>query len=182
MANGQRQITAFHLAGDMSDLHSVVVPTASWSITALSDTKVMFYEHKDLRELVETYPGLPWRSGGTPSPTPPAWSNGSAIWGERMRRRESRTSSAKWGCAWSRPGPGTRRDFDFPITQEQLADAAGLTPVHTNRVIQELRGRNLLTFRSGKVEILDWDALTDEAEFDPGYLILRWPGEPEHAD
>ena len=178
MANGQRQITAFHLPGDMCDLHSVVVPTASWSITALSNVTVAFFEHKRLRELVESHPGIAiafWRD---------TVADGShlAKWVGNLGRKNAAARVAhilcEMGMRMESAGLGTRRSFDFPITQEQLADAAGLTSVHINRVLQDLRGRNLLTFRGGKVDILDWDGLAHEAEFDPNYLILRWPGEP----
>jgi CRP-like cAMP-binding protein len=181
MANGKRQITALHLPGDMCDLHSVVVPTASWSITALSDVTVMQVEHKKLRELVESYPGIAmafWRD---------AVADGSHLvkWVGNLGRKGAAARVAhifcEIGMRMESAGLGERRSFNFPVTQEQLADAAGLTSVHTNRVLQELRGRNLLTFRAGKVEILDWDAFAREAEFDPAYLILRWPGEPEKS-
>lgn len=182
MANGQRQITAFHIAGDMSDLHSVVVPTASWSITALSDVSVQFYDHKDLRELVDNHPAIAkafWRD---------SVAEGSCLakWVGNLGRKNAPARVAHLFCEvglrMEAAALGDRRSFAFPVTQEQLADAAGLTSVHTNRVLQELRGRNLLTFRARKAEILDWDGLAQEAEFDPGYLILRWPGEPEQPD
>ena len=60
--------------------------------------------------------------------------------------------------------------FDFPITQEQLADATGLTPVHTNRTIQALRKEGLISWTSGTLTIIDWDALAQAGDFSERYL------------
>ena len=65
--------------------------------------------------------------------------------------------------------------FRFPVTQIDLAEAAGITPVHLNRVLRSLRERGLMTFRSGDVHILDSDALRTLADFDPGYLFGGGP-------
>src|SRR3954469_523591 len=56
MRNGQRQTTAFYIAGDMCDLHSVVAPTAAWGLAALSAATILHVPHSELRELVLTYP------------------------------------------------------------------------------------------------------------------------------
>jgi hypothetical protein len=72
-------------------------------------------------------------------------------------------------------GLGTRTAFDLMTTQEQLGEATGLTSVHVNRTLQEIRGESLLSFRQGRVEIPNWDALVATAEFDPAYLMLEGP-------
>ena len=54
--------------------------------------------------------------------------------------------------------------FDFPLTQEQIADATGLTAVHTNRTLQRLRKAGLINLSSSKLTILDWDALAETGE------------------
>jgi CRP-like cAMP-binding protein len=60
-----------------------------------------------------------------------------------------------------------------PLTQEQLSDALGLSLVHTNRSLQELREQGLIAFDGRRLTILDWPRLSDMAEFDPTYLHLR---------
>jgi CRP-like cAMP-binding protein len=60
--------------------------------------------------------------------------------------------------------------FPFAITQTQLADATGLTPVHVNRVLKSLREENLAEVSSGAVRISSFDALADFGDFDAGYL------------
>lgn len=60
----------------------------------------------------------------------------------------------------------------MPLSQEELADALGASPVHTNRVLQDLRGRGLLSWSARRVEVLDLAGLQRLAEFDPVYLNL----------
>jgi len=61
----------------------------------------------------------------------------------------------------------------MPITQAELADATGLSTVHVNRTMQELRGDGLIKTENGSVIIQDWDGLREAAEFDSTYLHIR---------
>jgi CRP-like cAMP-binding protein len=70
-------------------------------------------------------------------------------------------------------GLAGERRFDFPISQSGLADVLGLSPVHMNRTLQELRAGGLIEFQQGSVSILAWDRLLALAQFDPRYLHLR---------
>jgi CRP-like cAMP-binding protein len=63
--------------------------------------------------------------------------------------------------------------FRLPITQLDLADATGLTSVHVNRMLRQLRGDGLMTFRNAVVEIHDLPGLERVAEFDRSYLFLN---------
>ena len=60
--------------------------------------------------------------------------------------------------------------FDFPVTQEQLADATGLTSVHTNRTLQALRRDGLIQLTGKSLSVLDWDRLCEVGDFDELYL------------
>lgn len=62
--------------------------------------------------------------------------------------------------------------FSFPFTQSDLADALGLTAIHTNRVLRDLREDGLLIFRGAAVQLLDLEALYGMTQFDEGYLAL----------
>src|SRR5690606_20024995 len=63
--------------------------------------------------------------------------------------------------------------FALPLTQSELADALGLSTVHVNRTLQELRRKGLIVFQGGVVEILDFKALAEQGLFSPAYLHLR---------
>ena len=60
----------------------------------------------------------------------------------------------------------------MPLTQAEIGDALGLSAVHVNRVLQELRGAGLIVLNNGSLKIQDWKALKATGEFDPTYLHL----------
>lgn len=69
-----------------------------------------------------------------------------------------------------RVGAVASNGYACPLTQYDLADALGLTPIHVNRMLRELRERRLLEFRHGHVRVLDREGLTKFAEFDDSYV------------
>lgn len=173
MRNGQRQITAFHIPGDMCDLHSVVAPTAAWGISALSACTILQVPHASLCAVIDRYPKLSlvfWRDGTADSSV-------LAKWLGNLGRQNARARLAhmlcELGVRMEIAGLGSRHSFEMAISQEQLADATGLTPVHVNRSLQRLRGEGLIGAQSHRFEILEWDRLVAAAEFDPAYLLLR---------
>jgi CRP-like cAMP-binding protein len=175
MLDGERQVTSFYIAGDMCDLHSVVAPRASWSITALSPVTTVLVPHGELRELCIRYPGLAvafWRDGTA---------DGSifAKWVGNLGRKNARARIGHIFCEMGMRSEaaqlGIRTSYDLALTQNQLADAAGLTPVHVNRTLQEMKREGLLQFLNGHVTIPEWQALALLAEFDPSYLLLEGP-------
>ena len=172
MVDGQRQVTSFYIAGDMCDLHSVVVPKASWSITAICDCTVLRVPHSQLRDLCLEYPAVSmafWRDGTVDASI-------FAKWVGNLGRKNSKARIAhlicEMGTRIEAAGLGTREAFELPLTQQQLADATGMTSVHVNRMLQELRGDGLLAFSNGHIEIENWETLAGVAEFDPVYLLL----------
>jgi DNA-binding transcriptional regulator LsrR (DeoR family) len=62
--------------------------------------------------------------------------------------------------------------FDFPLTQEELADTLGVSTVHVNRMLQDMRAAGLITLAGKRLAIHDVDGLNRMAEFDPNYLHL----------
>ena len=176
MRSGHRQTTALHLAGEMCDLHSVVQPKASWSITALTDATVFFVPHKGLWDAALRHPNLAvafWRDGMAQAAILAKWignlgrKNATARVAHLICEMGLRSESAKLG---------SRTNFELPMTQEQLADAAGITAVHVNRTLQLLRKDAGLTFKRPRVVVEDWSHLAGVAEFDPDFLQLRTGG------
>jgi CRP-like cAMP-binding protein len=60
--------------------------------------------------------------------------------------------------------------FKLPVTQAELADALGLSAVHVNRVVQDLRRSGLITWSSSVVTILKWEEFKARGLFDAAYL------------
>ena len=95
-------------------------------------------------------------------------------WVVNVGRRDARTRIAHLLCEIAARlralGTGDGTVFDFPLTQEQIADCTGLTAVHTNRTLQTLRRDGLIGLSSGKLTVLDWDALCEVGDFNERYL------------
>jgi CRP-like cAMP-binding protein len=175
MLNGERQITSFYIPGDMCDLHSVVMPKTSWSITAISPATVLRVPHRRLRDLCIHYPAISlafWRDGTVDASIFAKWVGNL---GRKNAKARISHVMCEMGLRMEAASLGTRTSYDLPMTQEQFGEATGLTTVHVNRTLQEIRGAGLLAFRNGRVEINDWESLAETAEFDPSFLMLDEP-------
>lgn len=175
MRDGKRQIAAFHIPGDMCDLHSVVAPTAGWGISALSPSTVLFLSHAELRKLAIAYPNVAlsfWRDGTADASV-------LAKWVGNLGRQDARSRLAhllcEMGVRLELAGLGTRTSFVLDATQEQLADALGLTAVHVYRTMQALRREGLLATHGRTIDVVDWQCFAEAADFDPAYLLLGLP-------
>jgi CRP-like cAMP-binding protein len=173
MADGSRQITALHVAGDFVDLHAFLLKTMDHGIVALSACTIGFADHGDLKLVTERHPHL----------TRLFWLEtliDGAIhreWIVAMGRRSKKSHLAHLVCElFVRLRAVGRTDgssFHLPLSQSELADVLGLSVVHMNRVLQGLRREKLVAWVNHTVTILDWDRLQEMAEFDPTYLSLR---------
>ncbi|RAK58057.1 Crp/Fnr family transcriptional regulator [Phenylobacterium deserti] len=167
-ANGERQITALHIAGDMADLNSVVEPRATSALQALSTTTILQVPHRPIREMTARYPALAeafWRDCMVDAAV-------LAQWVVNLGRRSAAARIAHLLCETAtrcRQGDDKQAlRFDFPLTQAQLADATGLTSIHVNRTLKTLSGTVAVAQKS--VDILDWDALAARGDFNRTYL------------
>ncbi|MBA2779174.1 Crp/Fnr family transcriptional regulator [Billgrantia kenyensis] len=170
---GKRQIMALHLPGDIPDLQSLHLAVMDNSIATISPCTVGFIQHADLRRICECYPRLAsalWRETLVDAALMREWLL-------NIGQRDSFTRTAHLLCELQMRlravalinGPA----FDLPITQEQMADAVGISTVHMNRVFQALRARSLIKRCKSEVTILDWQELQEAGEFEPHYLHLR---------
>ena len=169
---GLRQIIALHLAGDMANLNSVVVPEASEALQALSEVTIVQVPHADLRDIADCYPALAaafWRESAVRNAI-------AAQWTVNLGRRNAASRMAHLYCEIGcRENGGDGYDglsFGFPATQANLADMLGLTPVHVNRTLQQLREQRLIQHSRRIVTIMDWHGLANLGEFDSAYLQL----------
>ena len=169
-AEGKRQITAMHLPGDMADLHSVVQPRAPSALQALSIATILKVPHVDLRAAAARHPAIAealWRDCMVDASI-------LAQWVLNVGRRDARERIAHLLCevavrVHAAPSP-SEVVFPFAVTQQQLADATGLTSVHVNRTLQAMRREGLVEVCGRTARIPDWNALVAAGEFDPAYL------------
>lgn len=169
---GRRQILAIHVPGDFVDLHSYPLKRLEHSVAALTDVKVAFFPHGAIRALTErsaTLTELLWRSTLIDAAI-------NREWIVSIGARSAVVRLAHLFCEMyvrlERIGMTSGTTFALPLTQVDLSDATGLTAVHANRMLRQLREQELVNFRQGTVEILDWNALRRFADFDPAYLFF----------
>jgi CRP-like cAMP-binding protein len=175
LPDGKRQILALHTPGDVPDLLSLFLHRLDHNLAASVPSQAGFIPHEALRALMRRFPTvteLLWRDTLVDA----------AIfreWIVAMGRRPARSHMAHLLCeVFTRlRAVGLTQDHacSLPLTQEELGDACGLSTVHVNRTLQELRGDGLIEFHHGRLTILDWARLQEVAEFDPAYLHLRQP-------
>lgn len=178
LPDGERQILSFHVPGDVPDLQSLFLQTMDHSLGTITPNKVGFVPHEALRELFRRQPGLAgrfWRETLIDA----------AIFREWIANVGSRDAYARIGhliCEFymrlKAVGLTQGSTFDFPITQTEIADATGLSTVHVNRSIQQLRADGLVTLERGVCTIPNLKALKQAGMFDARYLHFS---EPEAA-
>jgi len=173
LADGSRQITALHVAGDFVDLHAFLLKTMDHGIVALSPCTVAFAEHSDLKIVTESAPHLSrllWLDTLVDGAIHREWI-------VAMGRRSKKSHLAHLICELfvRLEGVNLTNDMSFllPLSQSEMADVIGLSVVHMNRVIQALRREKLISWTNHVVTILNWQRLQEVAEFDPTYLSMH---------
>ena len=167
---GERQLTALHIPGDLADLHSAVRPIGVGGLVALSDTTILSIHHDAIRSVASTYPAIAeafWRD---------CMVDMAALlnWTVTLGRGDAAARLAHIFCEMALRYAKTSEPlliYQFPVTQQHLADLTGLTSVHVNRSLRLLRETGLVSFTRGVVEIADWQRLARAGDFDPIYLV-----------
>ncbi|MET4666854.1 CRP-like cAMP-binding protein [Sphingomonas sp. PvP056] len=171
-STGARQIVSLQIPGDFVDLQNPWFEEADHNVQALTRAQVVDIDAGALRTLVADRPAVAaalWRMSLI----------GSSIlreWIVNIGRRDAHTRVGHLLCEFSLRRevagiPSTRADH-LPMTQEQLGDTVGLTPVHVNRVLKALAQRGLIERDRRQIRIVDWAGLRDASDFNPRYLHL----------
>jgi CRP-like cAMP-binding protein len=172
VADGSRQLTALHVPGDFVDLHALMLKLMDHSVVALTRVEAAFVPHRSLLSVAEAAPHLGrmfWLSTVIDGAIERAWVT-------CLGRRATTAHVAHLFCELfarlEAVGLTRGNSFDFPVTQVDLADMTGMSHVHMNRTVQELRASGLITWQRKVLTILDIERLQAFADFDPLYLNL----------
>jgi CRP-like cAMP-binding protein len=168
--DGARQIMSIHMAGDMVDLQNSFLDVSDHNVQTLTRAEVAFIPRLAIREVAVKFPAV-----------------GRAMWTDTLidasifrewvmnvGRRDALSRIAHLLCEFAMrleaAGLAEANSYELPMTQEQLADAVGLTPVHVNRVLKELERLGLIHRRKRAVSIPDWQRLRQAGDFSARYL------------
>jgi len=173
LSNGRRQFTAIHVAGDFADLQSFLLHRMEYGVTALTPCTAVTADHEALQRLIEesgNIQRLLWMDTMLEASIHQEWV-------VSMGRRSAVGRLAHLMCELFMRLKLVRRtddlSFKLPLTQLELADVLGLSIVHVNRVLSELRRERLLTWTNHVIRIEDWEKLAEVAEFQPDYLSVH---------
>ncbi|WP_106476866.1 Crp/Fnr family transcriptional regulator [Phytohalomonas tamaricis] len=172
-SEGKRQIMALNVPGDIPDLQSLHLKVMDNSIAAISPCTVGFIQHEALRNVCERYPRITaafWRETLVDA----------AIFREWLLSIGQRTAYARTAHLFCEilirlkvVGLVENDTFDLPMTQIELANTIGTSPIHMNRILQALRADGLIQTQKKQVIIPDWEKLKKAGDFDPHYLHLE---------
>ena len=169
---GMRQILAVHIPGDFVDLEGTLLRTADHNVQALTDCEIAVVPRDAIVKLIDSHGKIAhamWVD---------TLIDGSIYreWIVNVGRRDSRAGMCHLLCEFARrlevAGMGNRDGYELPMTQEQLADALGITPVHVNRILRELDHEGLIVRNKRSVQVPNWNALRKVAGFNELYLHL----------
>jgi CRP-like cAMP-binding protein len=172
LQGGERQYTELHVAGDFADLHGFTLKKLDHDVLTLSDCTIGVVPHERIKDATERLPRLAriyWFSTNVDA----------AIHREAALSLGQRSAISRMAHLFCElylrlevVGKTRNAGYEFPLTQRELSECLGLTVVHANRTLQELRRRGLVELEHRNLRIVDRRGLEGLAEFDPTYLYL----------
>ena len=178
LAGGDRQIVNFQIPGDFLGVRSMLFRTSDHNVEPITPIEA---SEVTKTELFQTFAKTPRLA------TAVLWavSRDEAMVVEHLvglgqRPAPQRTAHLllELNARLKLVGLGDRSGFACPLTQYHLADALGLSPVHVNRVLRNIREAGLMTIQNGRVTFDDFNGLVDFADFDRTYLDQDGPLSP----
>jgi len=172
-SNGRRQILSIHIPGEIPDLQSLHLHVLDHDLTTLTECTLGFINHVALREITRRRPNVAevfWRDTLIDAAMFRDW-----IVNVGQRAAPSRLAHiiVELRERLKVVGKVLGARFEMPLTQEQLGEAMGITSVHVNRIVKQLRDDNVLELHRGSVTVIDEQKLLELADFDSLYLHQR---------
>ena len=179
LPTGSRQILAFMMPGDCCNLHVGLLAEMDHSIQAITPSVVATIDRAQMDAIFDEH-----RAVAKAMYIAQLVDEGTLrSWITSMGRRSSIERVAHLMCELylraRNVGLTSEPQFALPLSQLLLADALGMTPVHLNRVIKELRLGGAMTLQRGSLIITNPAKLVEIAGFDENYLHRRLRGQPD---
>ena len=171
-ADGLRQIVETNLAGDFIDLHGFILRRLEHDIIAASRCEIATVPHAEVGRITEEFPRLTrvlWFQTLVDASIHREWM---LVLGKKRGRSRVAQLLCEMQMRLKLVGMTADEGYSLPFNQKELADITGMTPVHLNRCLKELRDAGLASFRNGQVVLHDLPGLKREAQFDPAYLHI----------
>ena len=174
--NGEREIVSILVPGDLIDLQNLHLDESDHDVVALTAMVISEVPLAELRALARARPAI----------AEAMWTDTlveASIYREwllNIGRRPAKVRLAHLLCEFHARlraiGRCSEMEYELPMTQEQLGDAMGLTPVHVNRVLKMLERDGLIGRDKRRIKVIDWEQLRTAADFNDRYLHLDQGG------
>jgi CRP-like cAMP-binding protein len=171
----RRFIVGIHVPGDFVDLHGYALKRLDHDVVTLGQARVGFVSHDKLREIQAQEPHLArlfWFSTLLDAAINREWIL--KLQQLKAHRRVAHVLAEIW-YRLGMVGLGRANGFRSPLTQADLADMCGTTPIHMNRALGQLRREGIAEFRRGLVIVSDRERFERHADFNPAYLYGGGP-------
>jgi CRP-like cAMP-binding protein len=172
-SGGSRQLVGIGIPGDLVDIHGAILGRLEQELVALSACEVAMLPHAQVRKLTRDSAAIQmvfWLQAAVDHAIQSAWI-------QALGTKRGTAKLAHIFCEMQLRlglvGIATQMGFPMPLSQQELADYSGMTHVHLNRCLKELREAKLLSFAQGWAKVEDWEGLKALARFDEAYLNLR---------
>jgi CRP-like cAMP-binding protein len=171
--DGARQIVALHIPGEALDFQHLFLDVADHNVQMLTRGVVANVSRPALQQLARTNAAV----GHAILVTILVEASIFREWVLNVGRRDSRSRLSHLLCEFAirleAQGLADETGYELPMTQEQLADALGLTPVHVNRTIMSLEADGFITRDKRRIRFPDWEKMRGVADFNQRYLHLH---------
>jgi CRP-like cAMP-binding protein len=171
-SGGRRQILSIDMAGDFVGLDQMFVSEADYNVQALSRCTVLALEREALRGLLDAHPALARALCVELVHQATIYREWLANLGARDPRTRIAHLLCEIGCRLEAAQLGSRLEYDLPITQEQLADAVGLSLIHVTRTLKALEREGLIVRARRSIKVQDLSRLCSAGDFNSSYLNL----------
>jgi CRP-like cAMP-binding protein len=182
LADGKRQIVSLFIPGDFCDVNVYILKHIDHSIGAITRLKVAMITPDEMNALTAERPRIAQALWWHELVTDAVQREWTVNVGQRSAYERLAHLLVELYLRLNAVGRANSGSCDFPLTQNDLADATGLTAVHVNRTLQELRRDKLIELERKQLHILDLERMMDVAMFNPNYLHLDHEGKYLDAD
>lgn len=177
LPDGRRQIVAFFIPGDLCDLNIFILKEMDHNVGAITAVKAAELGRDELERLTEDHPRITRALWWNELVTVAVQREWTLNLGQRSAYERISHLMCEMFVRLRTVGRTEGDSCEFPITQTDIGDATGLTSVHVNRTLKELRGEGLIELQGRRLKIPDFHRLRDAAMFNDNYLHLDREGQ-----
>ena len=176
LVDGRRQIPMLLLPGDICDLDGLESPRLPYGVITLTPCRVAVWSHHALATVMRDHPSIGAALLRLALVENAMMTQGIVVLGRHCAREKVAHLLCEIVVRLEAVGRAEPDRYDLPLTQAEMADVLGLSSVHINRVLQDLRGAGLIHLAAERLTVLDYEGLCAVGQFRADHLLLSRAG------